>query len=323
MVQTNSFSTNATSSAVSTSSVVGSLAQQVQQLAESGVQGFQGFSSSGGSGVQGFQGTQGSVLSSSFYGATGTVSVGTGATASSPTFASVNPLFLLSLYSNVTYSCIDFSVSSSTTDFYTVPTGKKAIMFVYTLNNLSGTSNSSYLATKISSSYYRIDAYTLVTSTASYGTVGGTFFYVFTEGQTAAIVTTETSNIRVVVFYCEFPDSIPLFSAIKYSGWVAGNNTLYTNTSYNCLINPSFTVTIEGSPLVLVNSSGASATYTIYNVPSSGSVSNQYIYNTKTLANNTASQVTNYMILANGSSVVINSTSSSDTQIAYMTFQGF
>lgn len=319
MARTTSFTSNTTASAAVTSTTVADLTEQVQQLSANGGEGFQGFR-----GFQGFQGAAGSSSSSSFYGDTGTVSVGIGSTATTPTFSSLRPLFLSNLYPDVTYATADLTITASPTDIYTVPTGKKAMVLQYGCRNQSGLSSLSYIAVKISSTYYRVDSSTLGTANASYeGIAGGTLNYVYTAGQTAAIVTSQSSSLRIIVLYCIFPDTVPIFSAIKYSGWVNGDNTLYTNSSYNCLISPSIITNMSLQPLSIANFSGGSVTYNAYVLPSSvTTTSNLYLYTTMTISNSSALTTSKYLSIPSGASIIINSGSSSDTQVAFMSFVG-
>lgn len=217
---------------------------------------------------------------------------------------------------------MDFTISSTTTDFYTVPTGKKAMMFSYTINNTSGSSTTVYMAAKISSTYYRVDPTGLTVTNTSYGTRYNTVGFVFSAGESIALVSTQSTSIRSTVFYCEFDATVPIFSAIKYSSWTNGDNTLYTNSSYNGLMCPSFTSNLSIQVINISNSSGASVTYTTYNVPTSGSTSTLYKVDTTTVASGSSSNTGGILHVANGSSIIVNSTSSTDTQVYYITFVG-
>jgi hypothetical protein len=363
MVQITTFQSGSVQSAVSTSGAISDISGQLtnlQLVQESqanqineivsggigtqglsgfqgiaGIQGLNGFQGIAGTGTQGLDGLQGIIGtqglngfqgiaggSNEYYGATGTVSIGTGITGTSPTYASLKPLFMTPLFEGTSYKVINFDVSSEYTDFYTTPTGKKALLFSYHTNNVSGSTATTYMALKISSTYYRIDGSPVSTATSNTATRTGTFPYIFTAGQTASFVCSQTSNVRVIVFYCEFDESVPIFSAIKYSNWEIGNNTLYTNSTYNGLV--SFQLSgIASQPFILTNFSGGSVTYNIYNVPSSGSTTSLYLTTTVTLSTGTSALSAANSYVALNSSLIVNTTSSADTQVVYCTFVGF
>lgn len=290
-----------------------------------GVQGFQGVK-----GEYGFQGVQGASSPSnsvSFYGDTGTVSVGIGVTGTTPTYAALQPLFITPFYNDTTYLVQDVIVTSTNTNVFTVPTGKKALILYYTARNTSGSSSFTYIALNLSSSYYPIDTESL-TSIPTDHTVSRTqsAFYVFQAGETIAVVSSVTSDIRVTIFYCVFNAAVALVSPIKYSDWVDGDNTLYTNSAYtNGMILPSVSSGIISTTNVfqLYNGTPSFVTYHFYNVPDSETTSTLYaIGSSIKIAKDTATSSDTAFCLAYGDSIVVNSTTASDTQIVYVTLLG-
>jgi hypothetical protein len=312
-------------------SITGS--QGFQGISIIGTQGFQGISIIGTQGFQGSQGFQGisitgrqgfQGLGSLYYGITGTFNYGTGSTSSSLSYSSIFPYMSTPLFPDTTYRVADIVVSATNNEFYTVPVGYKTQILSYTITNVSGASTTTFISAKIASTTYRIDSNPMTVATAATGnrTNGNLFPYVYLAGETMVFTSSQTSNVRATILYVQFNESVPLFSMIKYSGWSVGDNTIYTNSLYNSLWTPNIADGVNGQPIILINQSGASATYNVFNVSSSGTSSGLYRTMTQTLANDAGIAGGALMIMGKDSSFVVNTTSSSNTQVAYMTVLG-
>jgi hypothetical protein len=277
-------------------------------------------------GLQGLAGLQGPSASSSssgsFFGATGTVNIGTGVTGTDLTYGIVRQLYsVFPVSSNASYEVVDTVISSATTDIFTVPTGKKAALLRYTLNNQSGAITTFYSAIKINDTYIRLDAL-INTTTNSHQISGDTRMIIFNEGESFAIVSTQTSNIRVVVAYTVFDATVPIFTIIKNSDWSIGENVLYTNNDYKLVTAPTLTGLYTNQPIYIVNSSGSSISYQLYNIPSNGSYSDLYKIQSSLVPVTTIATPTAIVYLANGSTLSISSTSDSSSQTVFATLFG-
>lgn len=126
------------------------------------------------------------------------------------------------------YTAFTTPANGSQNDIYTVPAGKRAILFSYGISNAAGGAASTFQPTvKISGTYYK-----LFQLTASLGTGAGigtnpTMIYIAEAGEIFSLVQTTSTTFFVVATIIEF-DNTAAIKTVKVTSPASGDNTLYT-----------------------------------------------------------------------------------------------
>jgi len=172
---------------------------------------------------------------------------------------------------------------SGDNDLYTVPTGKKAVVFDYVATNNTGGTIAHYPQIKISGTYYRIGATQSDTAALghNYGMTGSRGApIVLNAGETFAI-NSNAVDLAIWANIIEFDDTSPLARA-DIKTWSVGNNSLFTVPTGKTVsfgipgLASSNQPAVNVTGLLYVNNSGSSRTLSaIYLLPSGGSVGNQ------------------------------------------------
>lgn len=225
---------------------------------------------------------------------------------------------------------------SGNNDLYTVPSGRKALVYDFTTTNSTAGSINIFPAIKISGTYYRIGN---SVSEGTGGTGQGHIYGMSSAKNSAPIVlnagesfsvNTDAVGLSIWAHLVEFDATAPL-SRASITSFTAGDNTLLTVTTGKTLIMGSQGFASNNNPVVSMqgityyNNSGAQRTMGgIYLVPSGGSPNNANRFATsntvfsglgfnKYLAGN----------IASGSSIVINTDSNAAGQFVWVNYQEF
>ena len=217
-------------------------------------------------------------------------------------------------YGFVMTNIVQGNIGTGDTDFYTVPAGYRAMIYIGSL----GTTNAStyFLQVKTNGTYFRLSGNSNAT-TNSAGTLTST--YVFEENETIAFNTTAT-GMNVVWSVWIFPTNSPLRS-VKLRPFTGGNDTLYTVPSDTVAYSPASAAVMISTSIAVSysNQSGGARAYQIYLVPPSGSPdsSNRVVFS-PAVADETVSTST-LPILTEAWSIVVASDVSTAKQMAWIT----
>ncbi len=110
-------------------------------------------------------------------------------------------------------------------DVYTVPTGRRAIVFGVRVFNTSAGNISWFVQQKVSSTYYRMSA-TLTTATNLSGTQSQCC-HMLEAGDSLSVNSTTTNGLNVIGHVIEFDAACPVKQGRKL-GLTTGDNTVYT-----------------------------------------------------------------------------------------------
>lgn len=157
---------------------------------------------------------------------------------------------------------------ATTTDVYTVPTGKRALILGAYLANQGANNPNIQVKYKIGGSYYRATATSLISS----GTVTTVAHTIVLEAGESISITTDASGISYWVRGVEYDANVALYSP-RLVSLSSGNNTLYTvpsgKTAYVWANNTPGTT----GQVFFGNDSGGTRTISYNQIPSGGSVS--------------------------------------------------
>jgi hypothetical protein len=215
------------------------------------------------------------------------------------------------------------NTSAADVDFYTCPTGKKAILMAITAYQASGTAQVMIPKIKVSGTYFRAASNTsaVVSSTTSIrsGSVP------INAGESLAINFNGTASINVWMKILEFDSNSPVtFGRILGGTIINGDNTLYTcPTGYSaCPISPldlsGATTTAVGS-ILYNNDTGGPRTLKLNIVPSGSSVgAGNLMIPTQSASNTGATALQTTFCLNAGDFVNINIDSNSASQAVWI-----
>jgi len=164
------------------------------------------------------------------------------------------------------------NIATGTTDLYTVPAGKRAVMGYSLLHNASGVGNIVWnYAIKVSGTSYRINSNTTTANAATSTAVIPNI--ILEAGEIFQITTATNSGAN---FWCKiftFDANFPLYSP-KIFNPASGDNTLYTCPADTKAVittaNGNENIASTGLMSALNNSGGA-LNFSTYVVPSGGS----------------------------------------------------
>lgn len=118
--------------------------------------------------------------------------------------------------------------AGSNNDIYTVPAGKRAIVWAMTISNHAAATASTFRPMiKINGAYYPLAAATGSIVAAAGNTVGVLFPYIAEAGETFAITQTTNTTFDVIAHIIQFDATSAMFSA-KLVSPTSGDHTLYT-----------------------------------------------------------------------------------------------
>jgi len=215
--------------------------------------------------------------------------------------------------------------SSGDVDFYTVPTGRRAILTALSANNNTGGSINVIPKLKVSSTYYRLGATTAVSAGTNSNVTG--LLGVAEAGESFAVNVSAT-GLNVWLKIVEFDSSSPIVCTRLLGTAIAnGDNTLYTCPSgysvvlLSCFDVPASVSTATGG-IRYGNDTGSSRTLKLNVVPSGGSVgTSNLMVQTQTASNAALTAMTPTFALAAGDFVSVNVDSNSASQILWIVVQ--
>ena len=168
-------------------------------------------------------------------------------------------------------SAFQKGIAVGTTDLYTAPAGKRAIVFpCYGANaNTSATNVSFTPKIKISGNYYNIGGVSTIAQGAAIPTASRNGTIILEPGESAS-VTIATSAVNTFGFpIIEFDSTIPLKTS-KVTSVIAGNTTIYTCPSNTLAFvldtNGQMAMGTQGGQLYYTNNSGGIRTRNWYMV---------------------------------------------------------
>lgn len=209
--------------------------------------------------------------------------------------------------------------TATTTDLYTVPAGKTAIIPVMYTNNVGLSANTTSVAVKISGSYYRISTDNSFTSAQAQAR---SLTYIFNSGETLAFITSTTSQINYRAAILEIPNEYGVSSKVLTSFTGGGTpDALYTlpaNTKAFVWGSPPTSIF---SPAIYVTPNNAAVNYFVYVVPNGSSPSlTDNVINLVIAAGSTSVNFLNIGTnLENaGDSIMISSNSTNSGQLAWV-----
>lgn len=200
------------------------------------------------------------------------------------------------------------NLASGTTDVYTVPTGKKALIIGISLHNQTGSTITYSFSAKISETYYRLSSNQSIASGTGQSSYNDICSTCLNAGESLAI-TTDVAGLNLFVKILEFNSSAPIYTT-RLLTLDAGNNTLYTCPSGKMawlLASGGGMSFLNYGTFYWYNSTASAVNYTWYVVPNgqSPSTSNR-IYGQASLSANSRSVINAYINLNAGDSIVLN-----------------
>lgn len=240
-------------------------------------------------------------------------------------FVAFNPLLPNPTLATQTF----LNLGATITTVYTVPSGKKAIVTGFTVNNQNAGNNVAYINLHRGSSDVR------VSTQVTYATLQGATHpstncpFVF-EAADVIQVSASATDLNLKINILTFDDSSPLKSTLVTS-FSVGDNTLYTvpalkrfrNSSGNFALQPLSALTV-----FYTNNSGNTRTPKVYHVSSGGSIiaRNQLPISatiptnlTSTVADGGAIGVSYGVDLEAGDAIALNLDANTPSQAAYVT----
>lgn len=153
------------------------------------------------------------------------------------------------------------SVDAGTTDLYTVPAGRRAMLVVNYAFNPTGGSLTYNSKIKVSGTYYSTSG----TLTVTAGVLFQSANMLMLEAGEAIAVTTNGAGLNIAYKVIEF-DAASSIRTVKLLALVSGDNTLYTcPTGYNALLMPGVATTgAANGAAIFWNGSGGSKTLTYH-----------------------------------------------------------
>lgn len=206
-------------------------------------------------------------------------------------------------------------------DLYTVPANRRGLATAVDLYNNTASTITYHFEVKISGVYYRISADNTVSANSS--TTGVTFKYIAEAGESISI-NTSAVGLNAAVTVLEYDNTSPMFSSKKNSGWVNGDNTIYTVTAgkVGVLLDGGTLVngTSTNGTLSVCNASGAAVAYRFDVVPSGQTPGTAYtLAHSPTLGNNSCASPMRTASLNAGDFVNVNSNSANANQFSWVT----
>jgi hypothetical protein len=208
------------------------------------------------------------------------------------------------------------NLSTGDNDLYTVPAGKKAMVTAASFYAAGAGNVDWFLTLKSGGTYYRITA----NATATLGTASSFSFtcgFIAQAGESFAINTATNTGLNVWLSVIEFTNGD--FTTGRVLTLANGDNTIYTVPATNSA--SPFSV-LQSVSIVIVNDSGANRTYNVYVVPSGGSAgATNKIRNSQIVADNLVLAVDFDGSLKAGDFIVVNTSSGTATQSAFVGIQ--
>jgi hypothetical protein len=245
-------------------------------------------------------------------------------TVSSPVFGNIGAYGLLSVLTGVTYASFFVgNAGSGDITLYTVPSGFRALIQTQDFNT-AGSTTTYFPEIKIggAGSFYHVSG---TSTTATLNENNFNLGMVLEPGDVFAYNTSQAGlNISGTVIL--FSTNSPLKTKRFYTGWVNGNNTVYTckSTALIAGFSPFFNSS-TGASVSYVNQSGSSATISwnlVKNGNSVGSTNEIANNNNAAVTNNSSAGGTSNYYMAAGDFISIN-TNQTGQQIAWVNvFEG-
>ena len=214
-------------------------------------------------------------------------------------------------------------LASGNNVIYTAPANTRAYINAFGVYNTSGGAVNFFPTWVIGGTHYKYNT-TLSCAANSSNQVATSVVIILEPGESFGLNATTGSVLNGFARVVEYPSSTPVYAAKKFSSWVNGNNTLYTvPANTNAILIDGVGMTAQNvTSLNYYNSSGGSVTITYHNVASGNSVSSAYqISAAAAVGNDTRSALIVSHTLSSGDFININSTSSTDTQLAWVMVQ--
>lgn len=207
------------------------------------------------------------------------------------------------------------------TDLYTVPIGRKALLFAAEITN-PGSTLTYYIEAKISGTYYRLQSGQSAPG-SSIGTLDSLFPMLLNAGESVSVNTT-AAGLSLWCSVYEF-DAASNLSTARLLSPTSGNNTLLTITGSGISVPPAMVTsaaTTTNHPWIVVsNSTGGARSINVYAVPNGGSPgSSNLLLSAPSLANNTVQNVLYVGGQEMGGTVVYNTDSSAAGQFVWMIY---
>lgn len=175
---------------------------------------------------------------------------------------------------------MSYSLINGTTDIYTVPAGRRALVGGIQIRNTSGSSVTWFTKIGIGGNYYR----NLVNSSTAANTTSTSTTSAFLDSGDTYAIETNNTGLSAFIPIIEFDDTSPLkMSTVITTG--AGNNTLLTAPAGNGFYISSMTKNFrdEHGSVFMMNPAGSNSTYNAYLVPPAGSPGTSNLIFTQTL----------------------------------------
>lgn len=190
-------------------------------------------------------------------------------------YVPINKLSLLGLVDSPNTKIVTLSgngIASGTVDIYTVPTGRRAIATATGGYNPTAGTITIIPKAKIGGTYYQFTTATSATTLTQYS-VSFNGFFVFEAGESFS-VTTSAANLNLWARITEFDATTSLYSP-RLLTMTTGANVLYTVPTGKSALITGGNYSAMGI-MATFNSTGATQTYTPYNVVSGNTVGTTY-----------------------------------------------
>lgn len=197
------------------------------------------------------------------------------------------------------------SLISGTTDIYTVPTGKKALLLGGQIRNTTGSSVQYYLQLKHLGNYYRLGTNTSATANS---TSSSSLYFLFEAGESISIGTTAT-GLNAFYSVIEIDDDSLISRSTIFSG-ISGDNILLTSPTGKgaILLSTGEAIRSQSGTLSFLSGSGSSSTMQIHIVPPAGSPSTATLLNSFSLGAGLNSSQNLHPYIPSDYSLVVSST---------------
>lgn len=210
------------------------------------------------------------------------------------------------------------ALAATTTDIYTVPSNRKALVYAGSYGNFGGNTVTVTAEAKIGGNYYPISSPTAETTNTAL-TLTAFFPIVLSAGQSLSVLTSAT-GLSIWFGVVEFDATSPLRS-VSLTTVSTGDNTLYTccGSGTTAQLLPAYPNAGYFGSVYYSNASGGTRTLLWYAVPSGGSkgVTNQFLQSATT-GNLVTTNRTAPSNLANGDFIVLNLDAGTATQFAWV-----
>ena len=214
------------------------------------------------------------------------------------------------------------NAGSGNVDVYTAPTGRRALVMARTFRNEAGSATTIYAQLKSGGVYYRLE--TNVSVSAGNHDHEVEFPSIILEPGESIAVNTTQAGMNVWFKIVEFDARIPVYSAklLALPNASPLYNTVYTvPTGFSALVlDDALDPNLFTGALLIVNTSGAARTYTWYVVPSGGSPAstNRISASGFSVSNNTRLVTDAALTLAAGTTIQLQTSATTATQIAWV-----